>query len=156
MPEPWKRPRKVETQREYLVCRQRIEKMVAEGIMTLEEIANNPPGDSMKRQARKMWREQEKEGVPSKVEKLPISSDKLQANILQVKGRWKINFVTNGFVGQGSLEEMRKKATEDIISKLVEYCMGRISFENVFYLKAEKLDSKVASRGKISSIAVKR
>lgn len=140
MPEPWKRPRKVETQREYLWCRQRIEKIIAEGIMTLEEIATNPPSDSMKRQARKMWRE--------------------QYTLDNTRGRFAISYCLGKFEFPGTEEEARKKAEAQALADLIDWKEGRKSFEELFricgYIRIELLDSKIASRGKISSIAVKR
>jgi len=134
--ERWKTYKGATTTREYPSCRQRIEKMVVNGVMTLEEIATNPPSDSMRRQARKMWREQ-------------YAADKK-------RGRFAISYCLGKFEYPGTEEEARLKAKAQVLGKLVAWRERRLSFKDlVDYTIIEPVDLKKEARGKSASLAVK-
>jgi len=130
--ERWKnfKPRGKEV--EYPGCRKKIKAILAQEIMTLEEIANNPPSQGMKRQARKMWRERYATKPVELQEKAePVAYDTNE------KGWWKIEFAIDSYRGMGRLEEVREKAKVKAIDLLQKYAEGRIPFERVFHLRAQ-------------------
>jgi len=134
--ERWKTYKGATTTREYLSCRQRIKEMVTKGVMTLEDIATNPPSDSMRRQARKMWREQ-------------YAFDKK-------RGRFVISYCLGKFEYPGTEEEARLKAKAQALEKLVAWRERRLCFEDlVDYTIIQPVDTKKEATGKSPSLAVK-